>query len=140
MGYYTSYTLEWEKSPQQQTPEWIDLVSKVGEEQAQLWLDNGVLAITRYGSADPISEWIQGHDDASYALNADGTTQESSKWYEHEDDLRELSARHPDTLLTLSGEGEEAGDIWVKYFLNGEMQECKAKITFEPCTLRQEAK
>ena len=53
---------------------------------------------------------------------------EECKWYEHEDDMKEFSKRFPNVLFTLSGEGEEAGDIWKKYFKNGKVQVSKARI------------
>lgn len=50
---------------------------------------------------------------------------------EHDEDMRGLSKRIPEVLFTLHGEGEEAGDIWNKYFLNGKMQVAKARIEFD---------
>lgn len=61
------------------------------------------------------------------------------KWYTNEKDMQKLSQLFPDVLFTLSGEGEEAGDIWAKYFLDGKMQEAKAEIIvapFDPSKLR----
>ena len=52
------------------------------------------------------------------------------KWYIHEQDMKELSKIYPETTFLLEGEGEESGDIWRKYFKNGKMQVCKAKIVF----------
>jgi hypothetical protein len=57
---------------------------------------------------------------------------EPCKWYEHEDDMRKFSQLYPFILFEFSGEGEESGDIWKKYFLNGKMQICSARIEFEP--------
>jgi hypothetical protein len=57
---------------------------------------------------------------------------EPCKWYEHEDDMRKFSQLYPFILFELSGEGEESGDIWKKYFLNGKMKICSARIEFEP--------
>ena len=54
------------------------------------------------------------------------------KWYNHEEDMKQLSREFPDILFELCGEGEESGDIWEKYFKNGKMQCCKAVLTFEP--------
>jgi hypothetical protein len=55
---------------------------------------------------------------------------DSIKWYEHEKDMRQYSLKHPNTLFKLSGEGEESGDIWQEYYLNGKMQRVTAIIVF----------
>ena len=57
--------------------------------------------------------------------------EEETKWYNHENDMREISKQFPDIIFQLNGEGEESGDIWVKYFVNGKMQTASAKITFD---------
>jgi hypothetical protein len=79
-----------------------------------------------------ISDLRKECDYAKYALNENGDTQESCKWYDHEDDLRKFSKKYRGTVFVLKGEGEETGDLWVKYFLNGKMQVTKAKISFDP--------
>jgi hypothetical protein len=66
-----------------------------------------------------------------YVLEPDGTSSDAAKWYEHETDIGGMSAAFPNVLLMLSGEGEESGDIWRKYFLNGKMQVAKARIEFD---------
>ena len=45
--------------------------------------------------------------------------------------MKEFSKLFPIALFSLSGEGEEQGDIWVEYYQNGKMQEAMAKITYE---------
>lgn len=69
---------------------------------------------------------------ASYALTKDGETSESCSWYDHEIDLKSFSRKFPATVFKLSGQGEDNEDMWVKYFMNGKMQECKAEITYPP--------
>lgn len=54
-------------------------------------------------------------------FRADGKTEQVEKWYEYEDHLKTVSALFPTTLVVLSGEGEESGDIWRKCFLAGEI-------------------
>jgi len=58
--------------------------------------------------------------------------EEGCKWYEHETDCLNLSRNFPTVLFTLYGDGENKGDIWLKYFYNGKVQTEKAIITFDP--------
>ncbi len=68
---------------------------------------------------------------AHHAFDAAGQVNDEHKWYDHEDDMKQFSKKYPDVLFELHGEGEETGDIWNKYFMNGKMQKSKAKITFD---------
>jgi len=82
------------------------------------------------GDPDLTTVLVEENEDASYALESDGSSSESCKWYEHRKHMREFSAKYPDALFKLSGEGEESGDIWVEYYRNGKMQNCQAEIVF----------
>jgi hypothetical protein len=42
-----------------------------------------------------------------------------------------MSLQFPDLIFQLKGEGEEPEDIWIKYYKNGKVQVCYAKITFD---------
>lgn len=53
------------------------------------------------------------------------------KWYEFEDDMKEVSKLHPKVVFELRGIGEEDGDLWKAYFQNGKMQMCKARIVYD---------
>lgn len=66
-----------------------------------------------------------------YAILEDGDCCDSVKWYGHEADMRSLSEKYPNIVFVLHGEGEENDDVWYKYFKNGKMQSCYAKITFD---------
>ena len=64
-------------------------------------------------------------------LLASGESYEKSKWYGHEDQLKDFSSKKPDILLLLEGVGEDYDDIWRKYFKGGKMQVCEVKISFD---------
>lgn len=59
-------------------------------------------------------------------------TYDEAKWYNHEDDMKEISKLFPDVLFELHGEGEENDDMWIQYFKDGKTQLCMAQIVFEP--------
>ena len=71
------------------------------------------------------SEW------AAYALQDDGSTNESCKWYEWKEDMTEFSKLYPEALFILRGEGEEIGDIWRAYFKDGKAEKQKVKMVFD---------
>lgn len=47
------------------------------------------------------------------------------KWYEHEKDVKSASTVAPNVIIQISGDGEEQGDEWVLYALNGETMKHK---------------
>ena len=86
--------------------------------------------VIQNGSNDLIQELMDFSEEAGYAINEDGGTEDSTKWYEHELQLRLFSVLHPKVIFKLIGEGEEAGDSWHEYYMDGKMQVCKAVITY----------
>ena len=56
--------------------------------------------------------------------------EDSCTWYAHEVDMKAFSMKHEDVIFILYGDGEENGDMWTKYFLNGKMQEERAVISY----------
>jgi hypothetical protein len=78
-----------------------------------------------------IHDFREKYEEAGYALNDDGGTEESCKWYESEKDLKEFSKSYPEHLFILEGKGEEAGDLWKLYVKNGKCQRASARIVFD---------
>lgn len=128
MGYYTRYTLEWEKTDAWKAPPACGhalgpkakFCQECGKPAAGLELDAVVGA------------YLEEHKEEMYGVNKRGESIDTVKWYDHANDLRAMSVAIPDVLFTLSGEGEESGDIWKGYALNGKWQKHKAKIVAPP--------
>jgi hypothetical protein len=81
-----------------------------------------------------IEEFMKTVDEKSnlyYAVDEDGSSVDEIKWYNHEEEMKELSKKFPDIVFRLHGEGEENDDIWYKYFKNGKMQSCYATLHFD---------
>lgn len=73
-------------------------------------------------------------------LDEEGYCNEPCKWYEYKEDMCRISKGYPETLITLSGEGEESGDLWDCHFLDGKFHLCGAKIVypeFDPAKLEE---
>lgn len=104
MGYYTTYSLNMENSQSE--------------------------------DAQRIYDFAKEKDmDFIWGFTVDGETIETSdpmKWYEHEEEMREISRAFPHILFKLHGEGEETGDIWNEYYRDGKMQRCNAEIIIPP--------
>ena len=90
-----------------------------------------------------ISNWISenwtDYPEDNYSSGEMLFDSEGVKWYDNEKDMLALSKAFPGILFTLHGEGEESGDIWNKYFLNGKMQVAKAEFAiaeFDPDLLQ----
>jgi len=79
-----------------------------------------------------IADLRSNNDCAERALDEFGNAEEAVKWYEHEKEMKQFSKKYPNTIFCLHGEGEESEDIWNKYFCNGKVQVCRAKIVFDP--------
>ena len=56
---------------------------------------------------------------------------EEIKWYNCHEDMIAYSKKYPNTVFCITGEGEEAGDLWKTYFKNGQSQQVKAKIVYD---------
>lgn len=119
MGYDTSYKLSWKPLPEWRACTHHQIPGKkycpeCGRNQkspdAEIWL---VLDKPGY--------------EEMYGAADGGNT---CKWYECEEEMRIVSAQFPGVLFELTGNGEEPGDIWIAYFLDGKMQKERARITY----------
>ena len=140
MGYSTSYKLEVQKyADAEQTKEISieNLITKVknGGSTEEILTD---LEHIKSGKKNVvvtseviIAEFVSSYEYAGYALNKKGNTSEPCSWYDHDEQLAEFSKKYPNWLFVLSGKGEEAGDIWKNYYLNGQVQKAVARITFD---------
>ena len=96
--------------------------------------------ITMYPRMNDEDELKVMREIASKIYNEDPTTisddeakwcfDEHMKWYNHVNDMLDISKKFPNITFVLEGEGEENGDLWVKYFNNGEVEECFAEIVY----------
>lgn len=81
---------------------------------------------------DIVAAYIANNESMEYAMDSGGDSKDACKWYDHEDDMRKMSSSIQHVLFCLHGEGEESGDIWDAYFLNGKAQKHKAEIRIAP--------
>jgi hypothetical protein len=119
MGYYTTYNLKVKTKNQSKLTEkeiLTELKSNISPDREIELLK--ALRDKTPSSSEIIEEFINEFEDAAYALDKDGSCYELCKWYEHEEELRKFSKKHPEAIFKLKGEGEESGDIWIKYFKN----------------------
>lgn len=86
---------------------------------------------TRINGDSIIKQLRESSIGARCAFDCYGETLDDTKWYDSTKEMIAFSLKHPDILFKLEGEGEESGDIWISYFLNGKQQYCKGIVTFE---------
>ena len=72
---------------------------------------------------------------AKYAFTEEGNTNDECKWYDWNKDFLRFSKIFPNNILMVHGDGEESDDIWVAYIMNGKIQRCPGKMTYEPLNL-----
>jgi hypothetical protein len=63
-------------------------------------------------------------------FDRDGWSSSELKWYQWEEDMIAASAKLPGVLITLTGLGEDGGDIWKAYFLDGMAQSERPLLVF----------
>lgn len=122
MGYYTDFELEFDHSGKTSKEEkFVQECKEKGLEVPKGMLTNKASFFSEViGCLNKIS----GYDFTHGSIG-------EVKWYDWETHMKALSREYPDVLFTLSGDGEENGDLWKAYFKNGKCQYEKAKITFD---------
>lgn len=78
--------------------------------------------------------------DAWYALDAYGDCSDALHWYNAVDEIAVFSKLYPEILFTLHGEGDNNGDLWNVYIVNGLIQDAPAKPIypkFDPLKLKE---
>lgn len=71
------------------------------------------------------------NENARYAFDDLGFTDNDAKWYDHEPELKEFSKKFPDALFILHGDGEGSDDFWYEYFRNGQVQIAPVRMEYD---------
>ncbi len=137
MGYYTHYSLQIDSS----------LFEAKNEEAKETEIE----AVKQSGMTKEMKSNVISLIEAKYADNSNLTIldvieeighnpfDDSCKWYEHDEDMIQISEKYKNVLFTLTGTGEEKYDIWRKYYYNGKMQSVTGKVvydSFDPAKLQ----
>lgn len=122
MGYYTRYAIEADKEPPA-IPNPELMICCCGDLCSTPYCPRCGSKIAGFEELDTWEAIIAQRVGYGYLF------EEPVKWYEHRKDMVKLSTEFPGVRFTLSGEGEEAGDVWKEYYLGGKYQEAKGVIT-----------
>lgn len=131
MGYYTHFELTWEPQPDYQPKPICEHKPKTkfcgecGKPKGSISLD------------DAITEFLTENKEIYYGIESDGSTSDSAKWYDYNENMIAMSEQFPNVLFKLHGEGEDSGDIWDTYYLNGQFQQQKARVMIDACDPKQ---
>lgn len=126
MGYYSKFTLSW-KTPEGYNDEYREFVTECRKKKIKI--------------PNKVSATVDKMTELEDALNSDNSCSyghlfqmvngsDQIKWYNHEDEMRAFSKKFPEILFILEVNGEEEGDLSIKYFKNGKMQRADAVITY----------
>jgi hypothetical protein len=88
---------------------------------------------------DHIKDWEQEISDSTLYEGSNLFSGEQFGWYDCDADMLSFSTLYPNVLFSVTGIGEESGDMWRAYYKNGKMQRCQAVITYDeydPAKLR----
>lgn len=111
MGYYTSFSIE--------------VYRKEDRE-----LKNDLLNIEGFDLACGHVLSIINDDFDSNCRLTELIMDDEMKWYDYDDDMRNLSLQFPDYVFVLSGQGEEYDDMWRWFYINGHARGGMAEIVY----------
>lgn len=135
MGYYTDYTLEFEVLDDSENKPLDAFIEECKLKEIEI-PETVQRAINDKNKSlkDCVINWMQQDDSCQYGqmIQFVGGNGECCKWYEHDEEMLRVSMKFPQVLFTLRGEGEEHGDLWVKYYLAGKTQCSNGVVTFDP--------
>jgi hypothetical protein len=98
-------------------------------------LDENGSSISKEEEMKIIKKIRSSNENCFYNFDEEGNSSSSSKWYEWETELTEISKMFPKNILQIYGDGEESDDYWVAYFMYGNIQKSIGRITYEPPNL-----
>ena len=104
MGYYTYFNLR-----VTETPHLFNGKSITNE--SELEIAQKLYSIISYGDVLPKVP--------DYDTPLEYVFDDAMKWYDYEQDMKELSKQYPEFYFWLRGDGEESDDLWVACFHNG---------------------
>ena len=123
MGYYTYYqlTVKNKKNGKSlwQLPNGEEIEKKIASALARKlqWFD--------------YCDWTEERREKEYNnLDLEFISNDTMKWYDHDQDMLELSKQFPEYVFELYGDGEETDDEWYTYYWNGEMQHAPVEKYF----------
>jgi hypothetical protein len=128
MGYATRFNLSWSRQEEyRDVPNCEHKPHPTQKFCPECGVPAGVIDLDQV-----VGTYILNNEDMRYVLSDDGSSGGSGKWYSHWNDMIAMSKAIPTVLFKLRGEGEENGDSWDAYFLNGLGQNHFAQITIAP--------
>ena len=78
-----------------------------------------------------IADLRNNNECAHKALDESGNTNDQTKWYDMDKDMKEFSKKYPEVLFEMERHGESGGDDQCNYyFRNGKKQECWVELKF----------
>lgn len=79
-----------------------------------------------------ISAFLQENEGAAWALNIDGTSRQWDKWYEVNEDMINLSKKHPKRSFIIQIMGQILGDMKRIHYKEGELHDFESGVISYP--------